>query len=256
MNLKKNYTQKNFKKRNLKKSKKKKIKGGDSNCSCYSQECEYCKHKHELEDKPELEYKHDKRLKESLVESKKMIDAIKSKKNMVRYQPLPNFSYYNPEILKIISEKKISINEYLSIKKYSEENNFSFDILFELYKKYQKKGLLPSEIFEAYKLGGILEICDDIEECRMLIESKKTSIRLMKEQMIKEFCKARNDLDCVGITSPKFVEFLNYFRPKPDNAEYPEEELLDYIRIWNDCPCGSGYNYSSPSVWHLQRSSF
>ena len=65
----------------------------------------------------------------------------------------------------------------------------------------------------------------------------------MREQMIKEFCKARNDLDCVGITYPKFVEFLNYFRPKPDNAEYPEEELLDYNSIWNDCPCGCGYNY-------------
>ena len=74
--------------------------------------------------------------------------------------------------------------------------------------------------------------------------------------MIKEFCKAKNDTGCVGITSPKFLKFLHYFRPPPpESSDYPDSELLDYVRVWNDCPCGSEINYSSPSVWQLQRSS-
>tara|TARA_B100000683_G_scaffold78494_1_gene77614 strand:- start:55 stop:831 length:777 start_codon:yes stop_codon:yes gene_type:complete len=170
--------------------------------------------------------------------------------------PMYSFSQKNADILKYIRQLGININEYHLLKNISQENGEPIEKLLSFYNQYRYTGLTLYEIVEAYQLGGILEICEDLSECRTLLQSKRESIKLMREQMIKEFCKAKNDTGCVGITSPKFLKFLHYFRPPPpESSDYPDSELLDYVRVWNDCPCGSEINYSSPSVWQLQRSS-
>ena len=160
----------------------------------------------------------------------------------------------NMEILRYITTLGITLQEYNLLKQISSENGEPIENLLRFFNQYRDTGLTLHEIVEAYQLGGILEICEDLSECRTLLHSKKESIMLMRERMIKEFCKAKNDSGCVGITSPEFLKFLHYFRPPPESGDYPDNELLDYVRLWNDCDCGSQIDYSSPSVWRGQRS--
>jgi len=155
----------------------------------------------------------------------------------------------NMEILRYINSLGITLPEYNLLKQISSVNGGPIRKWMKFFDQYRSKGLTLHEIVEAYQLGGILEICEDKCECRELIDSKKESIMLMREMMKQEFCKAKNDTGCVGITSPEFLKFLHYFRPPPDSGDYPDNELLDYVRLWNDCNCGSQIDYSSPSVW-------
>lgn len=222
-----------------------------------------CQDLYELQDNPWM--KHSKKNnKRSNRNKKKRIKKNNKKKRTKKgggnscQKTIPNygFSEKNIDVLRLITNLGININEYNLLKIISEENGEPIENLLKFFNQYRYTGLTLHEIVEAYQLGGILEICEDLSECRTLLQSKKESILLMREKMIQEFCKAKNDTGCVGITSPKFLKFLHYFRPPPpESSDYPDSELLDYVRIWNDCPCGSEINYSTPSVWQLQRSS-
>jgi hypothetical protein len=237
-----------------KKTKKKKKSGGGSHCSCYSGECSYCQ---------EIREEGDELLKKELLDqeiqrTETLISQIKqdSKKGGIKKPKLSNppLQFQNMDVLKYIRSLGITLPEYNLLKQISEKNGEPIENVLQFFNQYKKTGLTLQEIVEAYQLGGILEICDDLSECRTLLHSKKESIRLMRERMIQEFCKAKNDTGCVGITSPEFLRFLHYFRPPPSSGDYPENELLDYVRVWNDCQCGSNIDYSGPSVWMDKRS--
>ena len=220
-----------------------------------------CRDLYELQDNPWMKDSRKKRTKKNRKKRTKKNRKKRTKKGGMKtcqQKTTPKYSFrpQNIDIIKYISQLGITMNEYNLLKNISEENDESIENLLKFFNQYRYTGLTLHEIVEAYQLGGILEICEDLSECRTLLQSKQESIKLMREQMIKEFCKAKNDTGCVGITSPKFLKFLHYFRPPPpESSDYPDSELLDYVRVWNDCPCGSEINYSTPSVWQLQRSS-
>lgn len=217
-----------------------------------------CQDLYELQNNPWIKDSRKKRTKKDRKKRTKKDNKKQGGMNTCQQTPMPlySFSEKNIDTLRYIRQLGISINEYYLLKNISQENGEPIEKLLQFYNQYRYTGLTLHEIVEAYQLGGILEICEDLSECRTLLQSKRESIKLMREQMIKEFCKAKNDTGCVGITSPKFLKFLHYFRPPPpDSGDYPDSELLDYVRVWNDCQCGSEINYSSPSVWQLQRSS-
>ena len=232
-------------KRTKKTKKTKKKSGGGSDCSCYSGECGHCQDIREREE-------------EELVKEQTLDREIKRSQDLISQMKQPSRcsekSINNMEILRYITTLGITLQEYNLLKQISSENGEPIENLLRFFNQYRDTGLTLHEIVEAYQLGGILEICEDLSECRTLLHSKKESIMLMRERMIKEFCKAKNDSGCVGITSPEFLKFLHYFRPPPESGDYPDNELLDYVRLWNDCDCGSQIDYSSPSVWRGQRS--
>ena len=228
----------------LYRTKKKKKSGGGSECTCYSGECGHCQDIREREEELVKEQKLDQEIKWS----QDLISQLKQPSRCIQQ------SSGNMDILRYITSLGITLQEYNLLKQISSENGEPIENVLQFFNQYSKTGLTLHEIVEAYQLGGILEICEDLSECRTLLHSKKESIMLMRERMIKEFCKAKNDTGCVGITSPEFLKFLHYFRPPPESGDYPDNELLDYVRLWNDCECGSQIDYSSPSVWRGQRS--
>lgn len=240
----KKFSKKKIKSRKIKKTKKKKKSGGGSDCSCYSGECGHCQDIREREEELVKEQKLDQEIKWS----QDLISQLKQPSRCIQQ------SSGNMDILRYITSLGITLQEYNLLKQISSENGEPIENVLQFFNQYSHTGLTLHEIVEAYQLGGILEICEDLSECRTLLHSKKESIRLMRERMIKEFCKAKNDTGCVGITSPEFLKFLHYFRPPPESGDYPDNELLDYVRLWNDCDCGSQIDYSSPSVWRGQRS--
>ena len=238
------FSKKKIKSRKIKKTKKKKKSGGGSDCSCYSGECGHCQDIREREEELVKEQKLDQEIKWS----QDLISQLKQPSRCIQQ------SSGNMDILRYITSLGITLQEYNLLKQISSENGEPIENVLQFFNQYSHTGLTLHEIVEAYQLGGILEICEDLSECRTLLHSKKESIMLMRERMIKEFCKAKNDTGCVGITSPEFLKFLHYFRPPPESGDYPDNELLDYVRLWNDCDCGSQIDYSSTSVWRGQRS--
>ena len=246
----KKFSKKKIKSRKIKKKRTKRTKrtkktGGGSDCSCYSGECGHCQDIREREE-------------EELLKEQTLDREIKRSQDLISQMKQPSRcsekSSDNMEILRYITSLGITLQEYNLLKQISSENGEPIENILQFFNQYRYTGLTLHEIVEAYQLGGILEICEDLSECRTLLHSKKESIMLMRERMIKEFCKAKNDTGCVGITSPEFLKFLHYFRPPPESGDYPDNELLDYVRLWNDCDCGSQIDYSSPSVWRGQRS--
>jgi hypothetical protein len=234
-----------------KRTKKKKKSGGGSECTCYSGECGHCQDIREREEelvKEQAKQGQGKTLDQEIKRSQDLISQMKQPSRCSEK------SSNNMDILRHITSLGITLQEYNLLKLISSENGEPIENVLRFFNQYRNTGLTLHEIVEAYQLGGILEICEDLSECRTLLHSKKESIMLMRERMIKEFCKAKNDTGCVGITSPEFLKFLHYFRPPPESGDYPDNELLDYVRLWNDCDCGSQIDYSSPSVWRGQRS--
>ena len=245
------FSKKKIKSRKIKKGKRtKKKSGGGSDCTCYSEECSHCQDIREREEELVKEQAKQGKGKQTLDQE------IKRSQDLILEMKQPSScsekSFDNMDILRYITSLGITLQEYNLLKQISSENGEPIENLLQFFNQYSKTGLTLHEIVEAYQLGGILEICEDLSECRTLLHSKKESIMLMRERMIKEFCKAKNDTGCVGITSPEFLKFLHYFRPPPESGDYPDNELLDYVRLWNDCDCGSQIDYSSPSVWRGQ----